>query len=83
MKHTIAKILMAGTAAGSVLFAGTASAIDWNITGFVRQEIAYGIASNENPITMGVTRLTTGLHHKLRMPTSAMDLMRRRARHRL
>jgi len=52
MKHTIAKILL-GTAAGSVLFAGTASAIDWNITGFVRQEIAYGISSSENPNNHG------------------------------
>jgi len=48
MKHTIARILIAGSAAGSILFAGTASAIDWNITGFVRQEIAYSISSTRN-----------------------------------
>jgi hypothetical protein len=40
-KYTIAQYLMAGGMVGGVLFAGTASAIDWNITGFVRQEIAY------------------------------------------
>ena len=49
MKHTIARILIAGGAAGSVLFAGVASAIDWNITGFVRQEIGYSLSGGENP----------------------------------
>ena len=48
-KHTIAHILMAGGMAGGVLFAGTASAIDWNITGFVREEIAYSLNSDGNP----------------------------------
>ena len=48
-KHTIARILMAGGLAGGVLFAGSAAAIDWNITGFVRQEIAVGISTQENP----------------------------------
>ena len=48
MKHTIARILMTGGVATSVLFSGAATAIDWNITGFARQEIAYHIASNEN-----------------------------------
>jgi hypothetical protein len=48
MKHTIARILTTGAAAGGVLFAGTASAIDWNVTGFVRQEIAVSISSEEN-----------------------------------
>ena len=48
-KHTIAHILMAGGMAGSVLFAGTASAIDWNITGFIREEIAYSLNSDGNP----------------------------------
>ncbi len=48
MKHTIARILMAGSAAGGVLFAGAAAAIDWNVTGFVRQEIAYSISSTDN-----------------------------------
>ena len=47
-KYTIAQFLMAGGMAGGVLFAGTASAIDWNITGFVRQEIAYSL-SDGNP----------------------------------
>lgn len=48
MKHTIARILISGSVAGSVLFAGAASAIDWNITGFVRQEIGYNISSSRN-----------------------------------
>lgn len=49
MKHTIARMLTSGAVAGTVLFSGAASAIDWNITGFVRQEIAYSLASQENP----------------------------------
>ena len=48
MKHTIARILMNGGVATSVLFSGAATAIDWNITGFARQEIAYSIAGNNN-----------------------------------
>ncbi len=52
MKHTIARILMTGAAASSVLFAGAASAIDWNITGFVRQEIAVSLGG-ENPNNSG------------------------------
>jgi len=48
MKHTIARILMAGSASAGVLFAGSAAAIDWNVTGFVRQEIAYSISDTEN-----------------------------------
>lgn len=49
MKNTIARILVSGGAAASVLFSGVAAAIDFNFTGFVRQEIAYGISSTENP----------------------------------
>ena len=48
-KYTIAQFLMAGSMAGGVLYTGTASAIDWNITGFVRQEIAYSLNSDGNP----------------------------------
>ena len=48
-KYTIAQILTAGGLVGGVLFAGTASAIDWNVTGFVRQEIAYSLNSDGNP----------------------------------
>ena len=48
MKHTIARILMVGTAAGGLLAAGTAAAIEWNVTGFARQEIAYGLGDNPN-----------------------------------
>ena len=49
MKHTIARILTSGAAAGSILFSGAAAAIDWNVTGFVRQEISYSLATSENP----------------------------------
>jgi hypothetical protein len=49
IKHTIARILTTGGVASSVLFAGAASAIDWNITGFVREEISYSITSADNP----------------------------------
>jgi hypothetical protein len=46
---------MIGGVASSVLFAGAVSAIDWNITGFFRQEIAYSIAGNNNELnTMGL-----------------------------
>jgi hypothetical protein len=48
MKHTIARILMAGGVAGGTLVAGNAAAIDWNVTGFVRQEIAVSLGG-ENP----------------------------------
>ena len=48
-KHTSIRILVAGGMVGSVLFAGSAAAIDWNITGFVRQEIAYSLNSDGNP----------------------------------
>ena len=48
-KYTIAQFLMAGGMVGGVLFADTASAIDWNITGFVREEIAYSLNSDGNP----------------------------------
>ncbi len=47
-KYTIAQFLMAGGMVGGVLFADTASAIDWNITGFVREEIAYSLNSDGN-----------------------------------
>lgn len=49
MKHTIARILVSGGTAAGILFSGTAAAIDFNFTGFVRQEIAYRISSTENP----------------------------------
>ena len=43
IRHAITRVSIFGAMIGSLLFAGVASAIDWNITGFVRQEIAYGI----------------------------------------
>ncbi|MBX9605126.1 MAG: DUF1302 family protein [Gammaproteobacteria bacterium] len=48
-KYTIAQMVMAGGLAGGTLYAGTASAIEWNFTGFVRQEIAYSLNSDGNP----------------------------------
>ena len=54
IKHTIARSLISGGAGACSLFAGTASAIDWNITGFFRQEIAYSLHDDGNPNnTMG------------------------------
>lgn len=46
--NEIARILIAGGMAASVVVPGVASAIDFNITGFVRQEISYSITDNEN-----------------------------------
>ena len=56
IKHAITRISIASTVIGSFLFAGVASAIDWNITGFVRQEIAYGISSQKNVNNIGGDR---------------------------
>ena len=54
MKHTIARSLISSIAVGSILFAGAVSAVDWNITGFFRQEIAYSLHDDGNPNnTMG------------------------------
>ena len=47
-KHTIARSLISGIAVGGILFAGTVSAVDWNITGFFRQEIAYSLHDDGN-----------------------------------
>ena len=46
-RHFPGRLLLAASAS-SLLFSGTAAAIDWNVTGFVRQEIAYSISSQEN-----------------------------------
>ena len=43
IKHTIARSLISSIAVGGILFAGAVSAVDWNITGFFRQEIAYSL----------------------------------------
>ena len=56
IRHAITRISIASTVIGSFLFAGVASAIDWNITGFVRQEIAYGISSQKNVNNIGGDR---------------------------
>ena len=53
IRHAITRISIFGAMIGSLLFAGVASAIDWNITGFVRQEIAYGISSKKNENNIG------------------------------
>ncbi|MEE2983021.1 MAG: hypothetical protein VX929_06970, partial [Pseudomonadota bacterium] len=67
IKHTIARILMIGGVASSVLFAGAVSAIDWNITGFFRQEVAYSIAGNNNELNaMGLVfndKITPNITH--------------------
>ena len=57
IRHAITRISIASTVIGSFLFAGVASAIDWNITGFVRQEIAYGISSQKNVNNIGGDRI--------------------------
>ena len=48
IKHTIARSLISSIAVGSILFAGVASAVDWNITGFFRQEISYSLHDDGN-----------------------------------
>ena len=53
MKHTIARILMAGGVAGGTLVAGNAAAIDWNVTGFVRQGIAVSLGGENYNNTWG------------------------------
>ncbi len=53
IRHAITRISIFGAIIGSLLFAGIASAVDWNITGYVRQEIAYGISSNKNTNNIG------------------------------
>ncbi len=49
-KSNLMRILIAGGVAAGTLAPGIASAIDWNITGFVRQEIAVSI-SDDGSIT--------------------------------
>ena len=50
MKQRIASMSYAGVVACSVMFSGIASAVDFNITGFVRQEIGVSIAGNNNEL---------------------------------
>ena len=47
MKHWNAYTLVASVG-GAVLYSGAVVAIDWNVTGFVRQEIAVSISGQEN-----------------------------------
>lgn len=47
-KHIMRAVLAGGAAAG-LLTAGVAQAVDFNITGFVRQEIAISVTDQENP----------------------------------
>lgn len=66
MKHTITRMLVGGAVAGSVLWTGTAAAIEWNVTGFVRQEIAYSLAETNPNNRMGNKfngRITPHLTH--------------------
>lgn len=69
MKNTFARTLMSGAVAGGILFSGTASAIDWNVTGFVRQEIAYSIASQENPNNFGGNPMNNRINTHITHPT--------------
>src|SRR5688572_3961067 len=75
MKHTIARILMAGSVSGGVLFAGSAAAIDWNVTGFVRQEIAYSISDtgnyNNQMTSPFADRITPHMTHASTNPANA------------
>lgn len=46
--HAFVHLLRAGALASGVGYVGAASAIDWNFTGFIRQEIAYSLNSDGN-----------------------------------
>ena len=48
MLHCTRRTLSRGALFGAALLPAAATAIDWNVTGSVRQEIGIGIASGEN-----------------------------------
>ena len=50
LSHLNPRILRSCLAAIATLMPNLATAIDWNISGFVRQEIAYSIAGNNNEL---------------------------------
>jgi len=48
-KKYIARMMLAGGTTAGLLASGAAQAVDFNITGFVRQEIAISVTDDENP----------------------------------
>ena len=48
-KNHMLRMMLAGGATAGVLASGAAQAVDFNITGFVRQEIAISVTDDENP----------------------------------
>lgn len=48
-KNYIVRMMLAGGATAGLLASGAAQAVDFNITGFVRQEIAISVTDDENP----------------------------------
>lgn len=48
-KNYMMRMMLAGGTAAGVLASGAAQAVDFNITGFVRQEIAISVTDDENP----------------------------------
>lgn len=48
-KNYMLRMMLAGGATAGVLASGAAQAVDFNITGFVRQEIAVSVTDDENP----------------------------------
>jgi len=48
-KNYIVRLMLAGGATAGLLASGAAQAVDFNITGFVREEIAISVTDDENP----------------------------------
>ena len=48
-KNYIVRMMLAGGTTAGLLASGAAQAVDFNITGFVRQEIAISVTDDENP----------------------------------
>lgn len=48
-KNYMLRMMLAGGTAAGVLASGAAQAVDFNITGFVRQEIAISVTDDDNP----------------------------------
>jgi hypothetical protein len=48
-KNYMLRMMLAGGATAGALASGAAQAVDFNITGFVRQEIAISVTDDENP----------------------------------
>ncbi len=65
VKNRIARILVTGGIAASILLPHVATAVDWNITGFLRQEIAVSITDQENPYTTWGNPWTHRIHRSI------------------